>query len=293
MARHSRPRTTPKPRFSYQIPMPVQAPSTPSEGVYTAFIADFREGALRRDIWWTFAVEDMQQRYRRSALGLAWILIGFSLFVGGVTLFFAGLTQRDPLYYALHVGLGFAAFSFLISALVEGCQVFTSARGWIKSVPLPLSIYVYKSAVRLGLVFLLQLVCLMPLLVLSNPSIGFDILLLIPVLVLFAINAICAQSLLGMICARLRDLTHLVQATTRLLLFVTPILWVRGDLSGTRGLIADLNPIAHYIEVFRAPILGEPIRDLSWIIVLCCTALVCTLTVLVGARLRRHIAFWV
>ena len=269
------------------------APNSQPTSASKALIEDFAEGLRQRDIWWTFAVEDMQQRYRRSALGLAWVLIGFGAFVGGVTVFFAGLTQRDPLHYALHVGLGFAAFSFLVSALVEGCQVFTSAQGWIKSVPLPLSIYVYKCVVRLGLIFLLQSVCLLPLLFMSGQGLGPQIILLIPVLLLFGVNAICAQYLLGMICARLRDLTHLVQATTRLLLFVTPILWVRGDMDGTRGLIADLNPVAHYVEVFRAPILGEPIRDLSWMVVLGGTALLCTLTLLIGARLRRQLVFWV
>lgn len=97
---------------------------------------------------------------------------------------------------------------------------------------------------------------------------------------------------MGLISARYRDVTHLVGSITRLLLFVTPILWIRSDLDTGRSNFADFNPVAHYVEVFRAPLMGLEPRPLSWIVVGVLTVVVWIAAAIVASRMRRRLAYW-
>lgn len=52
------------------------------------FFSDLVDGLRMSDLWRTFAWDEIQQRYRRSLLGVAWIVIAYAMFVGGVSIFF-------------------------------------------------------------------------------------------------------------------------------------------------------------------------------------------------------------
>jgi lipopolysaccharide transport system permease protein len=59
---------------------------------------------------------------------------------------------------------------------------------------------------------------------------------------------------LGFLCARFRDVQHLIDATLRLVFFLTPIIWIPTDERGGRSIIVDFNPFYYMVEVIRTPI---------------------------------------
>ncbi|GGB70977.1 hypothetical protein GCM10007417_08440 [Glycocaulis alkaliphilus] len=109
----------------------------------------------------------------------------------------------------------------------------------------------------------------------------------------FIFNAISIQYFLGLLSARMPDISHLVTSFSRLLIFVTPIIWVREGLTGSRAFIADFNPLTHYIEIFRAPLLGQEPRLTSWVVVLVLTAVSWILAVIASVLMRRKLPFWI
>lgn len=262
------------------------------DGQFSSFFADLAAGLRMTDLWRTFAWDEMQQRYRRSILGVLWILVAYAMFVGGVSIIFSAFTRQDGSFFLMHVAIGYAAFNFITGNITDGCTVFTGARGWIHSIALPHSIHVYRSICRSVFTFGLQFIVAAIILVAAGWQPSWLNLWVLPAIVIFLLNAIAVQYLMGLISARFRDVSHLVSSVTRLLLFVTPILWTRFDLRGTRSYLADFNPVAHYVEIFRAPLMNLEPRPLSWVVVLVLTVLVWIAASLAAARMRRRLAYW-
>ena len=126
-----------------------------------------------------------------------------------------------------------------------------------------------------------------------QPQWKWTVIYAVPALMIFILNGIAIQYLFGLVAARFRDLEHFVGSITRILIFTTPILWVREERTGVIGLVADLNPLTHYVEIFRAPLMGQEIRPIAWIVVLGCTLLCWLLAALAADRMQRRLAFWV
>ncbi|GJL96298.1 MAG: sugar ABC transporter permease [Hyphobacterium sp.] len=257
------------------------------------FFADILQGIGKVDVWFTFAMDDMQQRYRRSALGLLWIMMSYAFFVGGISFFFGAFSQASPDRFIAYVAIGYAMFAFLMAQVQDGCQVFVNATTWIKSVSMPFSIHVLRSIFRAVFTLALNLIVAFSAMLVMGWRPELVAFLCLPGFVIYLINAIAIQYTFGLIAARYRDVAHLTNSITRIMIFVTPVLWVREELTGARAIVADLNPLTHYIEIIRAPLLGDVPRLSSWAIVLAITVLLLAIASVTGAHMRRRLPYWI
>jgi ABC-type polysaccharide/polyol phosphate export permease len=120
-------------------------------------------------------------------------------------------------------------------------------------------------------------------------------LLVVPALALIILSALAASAFFGIACARYRDLYPLLQAVMRVLFFVTPVLWSPALLApdSPRRLIADLNPLAHYVAIWRQPLMGEYPDALSWLVTSGCTIVGLCIAFAAFAAHRQKLIFWV
>ena len=255
-------------------------------------LLDMASGLMKAELWFEFAKDEIQHRFRRSLLGVSWLVVSFAMFVAGVAYFFSGFASMPMDEFVFHVAIGYAAYLFIIGNLIDGCEVFTSSKIWIKAMPLPYSIHVYRSITRSVLALFMQFIIIAVLMIIYQKVPSITYLLAIPALLIYVLNAVFIQFLLGLVAARHRDLGHLVTSISRLLIFVTPILWSREGMVGQRAFIADLNPLTHYVEILRAPLMGVPPRLTSWITVIAITIVSGVVTLLVAAVFRRRLPYW-
>jgi ABC-type polysaccharide/polyol phosphate export permease len=115
---------------------------------------------------------------------------------------------------------------------------------------------------------------------------------IIPGFVLLAINGLWISLLLGLISTRFRDVPPIVGSFLQVLFFMTPIIWP-AEMLGRWQAIATYNPLFAAIDVVRAPLLGVPTAETSWIILLVMTILGCGITFALFARFRSRIAYWI
>lgn len=277
------------------LPGPAQQPVvTRSGGKRTKlFFTDIVQGASMFNVWRTFAMDDMRQRYRRSVLGLLWIALSYATFVAAIVFFFGAFTRASPAEFVTYVAVGYATFTFLMGNVQDGCQVFVNSATWIKSVAMPFSIHVYRSIFRSLFTFVLNMGVALAAMVVFGWRPEITTFLCIPALAIYLLNAVAAQYVLGLVAARFRDVTHLVGSITRILIFLTPILWVREEQTGARAIVADLNPLTHYVEIFRTPLLGDPPRLISWVVVLGITLAIWGGAIIAGAHMRSRLPYWV
>ncbi len=256
-------------------------------------LRDLYEGFHHSAIWRAFAWNEIEQRYRRSTLGIAWIVLTYFFFVATISAFFGGFTTRDTASFVSYVALGYASFMFLVGNITDGCVVFKKAATWIKSTSLPYSVYIYRSITRLLFIFAIQLVSAF----ITLPFLGWrptwSMLEAVPAFLLFVITGLWLQLFFGVMASRWRDVTHLVAAISRLLFFTTPILWVYSERTGLRKDLAGFNPLTHFLEIFRAPILGEPAAPESWTIALIWSIVGAITALSVASLMQRRLPFWV
>lgn len=257
-----------------------------------AVIKDIVDGWRMGPVWRAFAWDEIQNRYRRSVLGLAWIAISFAFFVAAISIFFGGFANLEQTRFTFYVATGIAAFQFLIGAVSDGCVVFRTSAQWIKSAPMPYSIYVYKSVARGILPFLIQMsVALVYMLVMGwRPTIS--VFLVFPAFAIFLVNAVAIHWLFGLVAARWRDIEHLVGSITRVLFFLTPIMWVYGERAGLVRVISNVNPFTYYVDIFRAPILGDSFIPNAWWFVIAWTLVGVIMALLAASQMRRRLPFW-
>lgn len=280
-------------------PAPPFVFSARSHGGFSGVLTDIATGFRAGRVWRAFAWEETKRRYRRSILGLAWIVIGFVAFVAAIALFFGNfnLTSAEHVatmeQFATYVALGYAAFGFITSNIQDGTVVFTGSAAWIKSVSLPYSVYAFKNVMRSFVPFLLQMSAWLLFAMATGHQFKPVALLSVVAVAIFAVNAAAMQIFFGFLTARFRDVEHMISTILRVLLFMTPILWVYDGTTGAQRVLADINPVTHYIEVFRSPLLGHAPSAASWAAVAASTVAAWTAAILAGAALRRRLPYLV
>ena len=98
--------------------------------------------------------------------------------------------------------------------------------------------------------------------------------------------------LLGMICARFRDVPQIVASFIQVAFFLTPIIW-KPELLVDRIGFVQFNPFFHFVELIRAPLLGNAPNTISWIVTLGITLAGWLITFIIFRRFRNRIAYWI
>jgi ABC-type polysaccharide/polyol phosphate export permease len=141
-------------------------------------------------------------------------------------------------------------------------------------------------------VFLHTIVIYIPVAIFFGIWPGSSALLVLPGLALLLANLFWMALVLGILASRFRDIIQMVTTLIQIMMFATPIMWPVSSLKGETW-IAEVNPVYHFIELIRAPLLGTPPALLSWV--------VSVATVVVGSgaalyllnRASKRIVFWI
>ena len=97
--------------------------------------------------------------------------------------------------------------------------------------------------------------------------------------------------LIGMLCARYRDLNPTIASLVTLSFFLTPIIW-NPSLIPDRAFILLYNPFFHFVESIRAPLLGQPVQAETWLVLTLITILGWILVIPAVSKMGRKLVYW-
>ncbi len=260
-------------------------------GRFISALVDIAGGLTSVRTWTGLAWEDFIQRYRRSYVGMLWATLSFMIFAFAVLFFVAALRQGVISEAAVYILFGFLFFQLLSIMINDGAQVFIHAQQWIRSVRLPLSLFALRGISRTLITFLFNGLGAALILIFYGyrPEIGA--LWAIPGLFAVLFTAYWLYLLLGTVVTRYRDVGHAIEAVMRMSFFVTPIMWEPPE-SGLIGLVAQVNPLTHYLAIMREPFLHGTAPVESWMIVGAISAIVMILGFGVFTFYRKRIILW-
>jgi len=262
-------------------------------------LADLAQGLRTHELWLHLGWQDIRQRYRRSVLGPLWITIATGVTAVAMGLLYGELFDQDIKTFLPYVTLGFIFWNFIQMSILDGAEVFSKNEGLIKQIPAPVSVHVYRVVWRQLIIFAHNLVIFAIVLIVFPQDPGRGALLVFPAFALYILNSVWVAIVFGILSTRFRDIGQLLTTSVQLVFFMTPIIWSADSLSSTthesssRLKIVEINPMFHYLEVARGPLLGNDIEFYHWAIVLGCTAFGWLLALFVMRNYRARVPYWV
>jgi ABC-type polysaccharide/polyol phosphate export permease len=265
---------------------------SPSPGAAAEAWLDLTRGFSKSWMWSAMAMQDIRLRYRGSILGPFWLTISTLIMVAAMGVIYARLFHMDVAHYLPFLTIGLITWQFISSLINEGCQTFTSVQSVIQQVPLPFSIYAWRTVYR-NLIVLAHSIVVIPLvLIIFQIKIGWSAIAVLPAIAIIALNGAWLSILLGMISARYRDIPPIVTNFVQVLFFVTPVFWPPEALGPWQGVLT-LNPLFAAVDVVRAPLIGVAPYPYSWVTLISVTVIGWAGTFAFFARFRPRIAYWV
>ena len=256
-----------------------------------AIFEDILAGAKMYQLWGKLGWNDVLQRYQRSILGPLWLTISMGILIGALGFLYASLFKMDLSTYLPFLTVGFILWQFISGILLDGCNAFVAADGIIKQIKLPLSVHIYRLLWRNILTFLHNAIVILVIMFLFDISTNWGTLLAIPGILIILLNGFWIAFLLGMACARYRDINPTVISLVQLSFFVTPIIW-SPSLLPDRQFILLYNPFYHFVEVIRNPLLGNPVTIETWLILITITIIGWSFMLSLAGKLQRRLVYW-
>jgi len=258
----------------------------------TVALADIVDGLRSAPIWLTLAWQDIRQRYRRSLLGPFWITVTMLMTVIGMGPLYGRLLHIDLKDFFPYLSLGIIVWGLISSLIMDGCMTYIGNDAIIRSVRLPLSIHVFRMVQRNLLTFAHNAIAFVPVMLFVGLWPRPSWLLSLVGLALIVLAAVPATLILGLLCARFRDMQPIVGSVVQLGFFLTPIMW-KPEALGPRAFVAELNPLYYFLEVVRGPIYGTLPAPSVYIGAAAITAVLYMVGLPFYARFRSRVPFWI
>lgn len=254
---------------------------------------DLREGFASWRLAWALARLDMRNRYRGSVIGPFWMTLSTLLMLVGLGFLYSRLLGLTLAEYLPHLTVSLVVWNVILGMVNDACTTMTTAEGVIRQLRVPFTVHALRSVFRNGLTAAHSLP-LIPIVFLACGHLpGPEGFLALPGLLLLLADAFFASILLGMICARFRDIGPIVANVMQLAFFLTPILW-KPELLKEAAVWLPLNPFYAVLETLRAPLVEGHGGGLAvWAAALLYSTLLGAAAYAFFVRFRGRLAFWV
>lgn len=264
-------------------------------GAPGAFWREMRESFRHPEFWALSSWLDIIVRARKSRFGILWLLAPSVVYVFGLGMFFAGMQPGSPGNYFAYVALGAMVFRSLMSAVIGSAGVFHGSHAFIMDGHMRLTDYLLQSLAKSFFDYCMYLPVVVVALAMAGEVSVLGLVWALPATALIYLNALWVSALFALAGARFPDFSQLLNTVAIFLFLLTPIIWYPEMMpdGSLRALLMRLNPFYHFVEIFRAPILGEPVERLSIIYVSVLTVAGLTAATWAYRRYARYVPLWI
>lgn len=213
--------------------------------------------------------------------------------IGTIGIVFGQIFKSPMKEFLPFLAAGIILWGFVSSVITDGCSGFISAEGIIKQLPIPLFVHILRIVWR-NIIILAHNIVILPLIFVAvGKSVDWSVLLVVPGFLLAVLNVAWVALILGVLCARYRDMPQIVASVLQVVFYVTPIMWMPSHLPRTAATyLLYLNPCYHLLEVVRAPLLGEVPSEISWVVSIALAVCGWLAALMLYGRYKRRIAYW-
>jgi len=223
----------------------------------SAVLADPRARRFVRLVW-VLSEKNFQTRYRRTALGMAWVLLQPLLQAAVVTIVFERLFRGVAVeHYGLYVLAGVLPWGLTSRALLAGTTSVVDNTSLLKKVAVSRLIYPLSAIGGTAVVWLASLAILVVAAIVTG-TLDRGIVLL-PVAVVLQLLVVVGPALLAAaLYVAIRDVRFLVESGLLVLFYATPVIYPAERLGSLADLLA-WNPLTGVLSLYRAAVMDRPV----------------------------------
>ena len=254
--------------------------------------ADILNGLRNFRLWHYIALTEIRRRYRRTIIGPFWTTLSIGIFILAMSIVLSALWNTSTKDFLPYFSSGYICWMLMSNLILEGCYTFVGNDHYLKQLSLPYIIYACMTAWRNLMVFAHHLVIFTLVLLYCGHPLNFNLLFIVPGLLIIFFTGIWLCLLLGMLCARYRDVQQIITSLLQLAMFVTPIMWKPEQLGPKGLLITKINPLYHYLSIVRLPLLGQMPTIENWLVTISLTCLLVLFTFSLFTKKYRTLIYW-
>jgi len=239
--------------------------------------------------------QDIKQAYRRSSFGPFWLTIGMAVQIVTMGLVFGIIFKIELAEYLPFLATSIIFWGLVSASINEGCMTFISSEAMLKQLNLPHFQYVVRTVWRNIVSAGHNLVILPIVLLLFWQFPGWPLIALVPGLIVLVLNLTWVVWALGMISARFRDMAPIMSSVMTIAFYVTPVMWSPNliENSSLSHLLLGLNPLYHWLQIVRLPVMGQWPTLENWGLALLSAGIGWAITLAAYKKYKHMIAYWV
>lgn len=271
------------------------APRIDSAKVASEFWRELRESVRNPEFWALSSWLDILVRARKSRFGVLWLMAPSIVYVFGLGAFFAAMQGQSLPVFASHVALGAMVFRTLMSSVIGSANVFAASQSFIMDGHMRMTDYLLQSLAKSFFDFCTYIPTTLVALALLGGVQPLGLVLAPFTLALIYLNALWMSVVFSLLGARHPDFGQLLSNVSIFLFLLTPIIWYPELMpaGSARGQLMRFNPFYHFVELFRAPLLGQPVETMTYWYIGIMTVGGLALATMVYRRYARFVPLWI
>lgn len=212
-----------------------------------------------RYVLFSLVRQDLQMKYNRSVLGVAWQIItplGLSVIIGSVYSVIYGVS---PIEFIPILFSGLNPWTFVSACADGGTYSYISAEGYLKQTQVSPQIFPIRVALVAFVNFLYSMAAFFIVYLILQPRMfGPQMLAVVPGLLIDLAAGITLANISSAITIHLRDFQPLQSLLLQGMFYITPIIYFPSMLDDKGfSMVYRANPFYYLIEVVRNPALGR------------------------------------
>lgn len=208
----------------------------------TLTYSDFLYQSVKRDI---------NNKYRRSALGYVWSMLHPLLMMLILTLVFSTMMQRDVEHYPVFLFSAMLPWTFFSTTLQGSLRSISRNAKIFGQIPVPKYLFILSLTFSNLYSFAITLVPFIAITLLVGHPLSWTLLLTPLCLLPLLATTIGAALLAATLNVFFEDIEHLTTVLIRGLYFLCPIIYPASMLSEKTRIILEYNPLFALITLFR------------------------------------------
>lgn len=246
-----------------------------------------------RFVLWSFVTRDLQIKYKKSVLGVAWSIItplGLVLIIGSV---YSIIFGTDPKTFIPLLFAGLNPWFFISGSADGGSFAFISAEGYLKQTTVSPQIFPLRGVIVGFINLLYSILAFFAVYIFMQPDlIGPKMLMLFPGLVILFLFSSALANLAAVMNLNIRDYQPLQSLVLQGLFYATPVIFQTSMLDDKGfSLLYKLNPFYYILEVVRTPMLGNEIPSFSvYLVAIVTTLILLSISIILVMKNVRGIA---
>jgi ABC-type polysaccharide/polyol phosphate export permease len=263
--------------------------------IISATEAGFEElvsGVHNWRVWHLLGVNELRNRYARSRFGQFWLILSTGTMIGALASVYS-LLWNTPLHELMpFMGTSIIIWSFLGQTISECTSVFVLHGNFYRNQKMNFSVSIYSVIYKNTMILAHGLIVIVVLVLAFGVPINWWFFQIVPAVVLTWITMAWSGYVVAMVCVRYRDIIQLITTWLMVIFFITPIMWKPDFLPPRYQFVVDWNPLAQFLELLRAPFLGQPLSAHTWVMTIAIALGGGVLSLPVIGRYQRRVIFW-